>query len=179
MPTQDLYQKAIKFAGEAHKNQLVPGTGSNYLLHLSNVAMEVIFAHKYEQNFAIDFAVQLALLHDIIEDTEVTYNELRQKFDKKIADGVIALTKNKRLDKKLQLSDSLKRIQKQPKEIAIVKLADRITNLQKPPVFWNVKKRKSYLKQAVEIFTSLAKNNEYLAKRLENKIGEYKQYVVE
>ena len=53
MITQDIYQKAIKYAGKAHKNQLVPGTESNYLLHLSNVAMEVLFAYMDNQNFDI------------------------------------------------------------------------------------------------------------------------------
>ncbi|RLD74461.1 MAG: bifunctional (p)ppGpp synthetase/guanosine-3',5'-bis(diphosphate) 3'-pyrophosphohydrolase, partial [Bacteroidetes bacterium] len=80
MYTQDIYQKAIKFAGEAHKNQLVPGTESNYLLHLSNVAMEVLFAYMQNQDFELDFAIQLALLHDSIEDTEVTYNDLAINF---------------------------------------------------------------------------------------------------
>ncbi|MEN8121615.1 MAG: HD domain-containing protein [Bacteroidota bacterium] len=177
MITQDIYQKTIKFAGEAHKNQLVPGTESNYLLHLSNVAMEVLFAYMDNQNFDLNFAVQLALLHDTVEDTEVTYNELTEKFDTKIGDGVLALTKNKNLDKKIQLADSLDRILKQPSEVSIVKLADRITNLQKPPIFWNVKKRKIYLKQAFEIFKSLSGNNIFLAKRLEIKIKEYEQYI--
>ena len=177
--TQDLYQKAIKYAGQAHKNQLVPGTESNYLLHLSNVAMEVLFAYKDNQNFDLDFAVQLALLHDIIEDTDVTYSELTEDFDKKIADGVLALTKNKNLDNKIQLADSLDRMLKQPKEIGMIKLADRITNLQKPPDIWNIKKRKSYLKQAVDIYTILAKNNLYLANRLNTKIKEYEQYIID
>jgi len=178
IPTQDIYQKAIKFAGEAHKNQLVPGTESNYLLHLSNVAMEVLFAYMDNQNFDLDFAVRLALLHDIIEDTEVTFSELTDNFDKKIADGVLALTKNKKLDKKIQLADSLDRIHKQPKEVGIVKLADRITNLQKPPSRWNIEKKKSYLLQATNIYAILAKSNDYLANRLDTKIKEYEQYII-
>lgn len=178
MPTQDLYQKAIKFAGEAHKNQIVPGTESNYLLHLSNVAMEVLFAYMDNQNFDLNFAVQLALLHDIIEDTEVTYSELTEIFDNKIADGVLALTKDKKLAKKFQLNDSLERIHKQPKEVGIVKLADRITNLQKPPALWNIEKKKSYLLQVTDIYAILAKSNDYLANRLDTKIREYEQYII-
>ncbi len=179
MFTQDLYQKAIKYAGEAHKNQNVPGTESNYLLHLSNVAMEVLFAYMHKQNFTLDFAIQLALLHDIIEDTEITYSELKEKFDKKIAEAVLALSKDKKLNKNFQLKDSLERIHKQPKEVGIVKLADRITNLQKPPAHWKLDKKKSYLKQATDIYTFLAKSNDYLANRLNTKIKEYEQYIFE
>ena len=178
MYTQDIYQKAIKFAGEAHKNQLVPGTESNYLLHLSNVAMEVLFAYMQNQDFELDFAIQLALLHDSIEDTEVTYKDLTIKFNEKIADGVLALSKDKKVSKDFQLNDSLERILKQVKEVGIVKLADRITNLQKPPAHWNLEKKQSYLKQANEIHNRLAKNNEYLANRLDTKIKEYEQFTI-
>jgi len=178
MPTQDLYQEAIKYAGEAHKNQLVPGTESNYLLHLSNVAMEVMFAHFHKQNFDLNFTVQIALLHDIVEDTDVNYQELSEKFNYKIANGVLALSKDKTLDKVNQLSDSLKRILKEPKEVGIVKLADRITNLQKPPAHWSPEKKKTYLKQAMEIHSNLGKNNEYLSNRLINKIEKYKFHTI-
>ena len=51
MLDQSLYQKTIKFAGEKHAHQKVPGTNSNYLLHISNVAMEVIAAYMQEPNF--------------------------------------------------------------------------------------------------------------------------------
>ncbi len=41
---QDIYQKTMKYTGELYKDQEVPGTEANYLLHLSNVAVEVIIA---------------------------------------------------------------------------------------------------------------------------------------
>ena len=49
----------------------------------------------YTEEFDLDFAVQVALLHDIIEDTATTYDELAEHFGSKVADGVLALTKNK------------------------------------------------------------------------------------
>jgi len=91
--TQEIYQEAIKFAGDKHKNQKVPGTDANYLLHISNVAMEIILASKEDGNFDINYAVQLALLHDTLEDTETNYEEVSEKFGKKVAIGVEALTK--------------------------------------------------------------------------------------
>ena len=66
--TQELYQEAMSFAGEKHSEQLVPGTTSNYLLHISNVAMEVLIAYNYAKDFDIDFAIQIAILHDTLED---------------------------------------------------------------------------------------------------------------
>ena len=98
--TQEIYQKAIKFAGEKHRNQKVPGTESNYLLHISNVAMEILLAYNVNNNFDIDFAIQLALLHDTIEDTESSFKEIENEFDHRVALGIQALTKDENLSSK-------------------------------------------------------------------------------
>lgn len=175
--TQEIYQNAIKFAGEKHKNQKVPGTEANYLLHISNVAMEIILAHKINNDFDINYAVQLALLHDTLEDTETEFEELVREFGKEVAFGVQALTKNENLgSKKEKMTDSLNRINQLEKEVGIVKLADRITNLQKPPEHWKKDKIQNYLNEAKLINEILNNKNEYLNDRLRTKIDEYKKY---
>ena len=69
-----------------------------------------------------DLAVQCALLHDIIEDPRVPYEQIIAKFGIDVAEGVQALTKNiNNEDKREQMKDSLIRIKKQPKEIWMVK----------------------------------------------------------
>ena len=177
MNTQTLYQKAVKFAGEKHKDQLVPGTGSNYLLHLSNVAMEILIAGHNTTNFDINFAVQVALLHDIIEDTDTTFKELESNFGRAIGEAVLALTKSEELPKEQQMQDSLNRIKNLQHEVWAVKLADRITNLQPPPSHWDTEKKQKYLDQAKLILKELNDGNDYLAKRLETKIIEYNDYL--
>jgi (p)ppGpp synthase/HD superfamily hydrolase len=175
--TQEIYQKAIKFAGEKYRNQKVPGTESNYLLHISNVAMEILLAHRVNEDFDLNYAVQLALLHDTLEDTETELSELEGNFGKKIALGVEALTKNDNLiSKKEKMNDSLFRINKLEKEVGIVKLADRITNLQNPPKHWEKDKIENYLNEAILISKMLNNKNKFLNKRLETKIIEYKKY---
>jgi (p)ppGpp synthase/HD superfamily hydrolase len=171
---QDNYQKAINFAGTKHALQKVPGLESNYLSHLSCVAMEVMTAYFHTPDFDIVFAVQLALLHDTLEDTDTTFDELIEQFDIKIANGVLALTKNKKLNtKQQQMLDSLERIKRMPNEVGLVKLADRITNLQQPPKHWNHIKKLSYLEEANLILHKLSDKNEYLSQRLKMKIEEY------
>jgi len=71
--SQDKYITAYKFAAEAHNGQLVPGTTLPYIMHVSFVAMEITAALSVEQVDKPDLAVQCALLHDTIEDTDVTY----------------------------------------------------------------------------------------------------------
>jgi len=177
MHTQTLYQKAIKFAGEKHSNQIVPGTNSNYLLHLSNVAMEILIASYNTKNFELGFAIQVGLLHDILEDTDTTFNEVRSQFGQDVSDAVSALSKNSELPKEQQMKDSLNRVKKLQPEVWAVKLADRITNLQPPPSHWNMEKKRKYLDHANLILKELKGGNEYLSKRLEAKIIEYNDYL--
>ena len=175
---QEIYQTTIKYAGIQHQNQKVPGSNANYLLHLSNVAMEVLMAHQALPNFDLAYAVQLALLHDTIEDTSSTYSEIEQLFGKSVAEGVQALTKNETLPtKEKQMLDSLERISKLRKEVGLVKLADRITNLQKPPEHWPKEKIKKYLVEAILISTTLKTNNENLYNRILLKIEDYQKYL--
>lgn len=172
--TQDLYQKAMKFAGEKHAGVKVPGTEANYLLHVSNVTMEVIMAHKMEGGFDLDLAMQIAILHDVVEDAKVSVKDLTENFEKEVAEGVAALTKNKALETKLKrMTDSLDRIDRMPKEVGLVKLADRITNLQAPPADWSQEKINNYLDEARLIYERLNHTNLYLAARLDNKIRLY------
>lgn len=176
--TQDIYQKAIRFAGEKHKTQKVPGTDSNYLLHVSNVAMEIVMAHHAAGNFDLNLAIQLALLHDTLEDTNTRFSELEELFGERVALGVRALTKNKELPgKEEQMLDSLRRINALEKEVGLVKLADRITNLQEPPAYWDTAKKSAYCKEAELIRHTLGDKNDYLNKRLELKISEYQHFI--
>lgn len=175
MDIQSPYQQAIIFATEKHlvQNQLVPGTNLPYLVHLSNVAMEILIAGANSPDFDLGFAVQVALLHDTIEDTSTEFDELEKKFGLPIAMAVQALSKDNSLPKDQQMQDSLRRIKQLQPEVWAVKLADRITNLQPPPSYWDIAKKVKYRDEAKVILAELKDANEYLAKRLEMKIEEY------
>ncbi|MEI7421910.1 MAG: HD domain-containing protein [Prolixibacteraceae bacterium] len=180
MELQTSYQEAIKFATTKHleQKQLVPGTELPYVVHLSNVAMEILVAGLQTDKFETGFAVQVALLHDTLEDTSTTRKELETRFGKEVAQAVSALSKNLKLPKAKQMADSLKRIKKLRPEVWAVKLADRITNLQSPPPHWDQWKINKYCDEAILILATLRKGNDYLAGRLERMIMEYsKMYV--
>ena len=178
MEIQKLYQEAIKFASAKHaqKGQKVPGTNLPYDVHISNVAIEILIAGYNTPDFNIAFAVQVALLHDTIEDTATDFHELENKFGTDIAIAVSSLSKNEDLPKNMQMPVSLKMIQSLQQEVWAVKLADRITNLQPPPSHWNSEKRIKYHKEAQTILDALGSGNAYLASRLATKIKEYESY---
>jgi len=181
MELQDYYQKAINFAGLKHADQKIPGSNKSYIVHLSNVAMEIFLAsqhnHEFHQEgFDLQFAVQVALLHDVLEDTSTTFEEIEEVFDVNIARAVLALTKNGKIPPDKQIPDSLTRIKSQPKEVWAVKLADRISNLQKPPAHWDTNKMIDYKKIAGIILLQLRGGNQYLEHRLHQKIMDYNQF---
>ena len=153
--TQEGYLAAIRFAAEAHDVQTVPGTKLPYLLHVSSVAMEIIAALGVEPDCDQELAVQCAILHDVVEDTPVTVDQIRDAFGPEVAQGVSALSKSDELPKEERLLDSLRRIREQPAEVWMVKLADRITNLQPPPAHWTADKISRYREEAVAIHESL------------------------
>jgi (p)ppGpp synthase/HD superfamily hydrolase len=171
---RDLYIKACRFAAQAHQGQLYPGTELPYLMHLNLVSMEILAALSAESGREGDLAVQCALLHDTIEDTDTSYEQIESMFGIRVADGVAALSKNSALEKSQQLLDSLNRIEAQPIEIWMVKLADRITNLQSPPPHWTPAKIVKYRQEAIEIHTHLKPASPFLASRLAEKIQNYR-----
>jgi len=179
MEIQDVYQIAIRYAAEKHAvlQQTLPDSIIPYAVHLSNVAMEILVAASHSKNFDTEFAIQVALLHDVLEDTAVTAEELKTDFGIEVTTGVLALTKNKSLPKEQQMIDCLQRLKTCVSEVRAVKLADRITNLQTPPKSWTIEKRLNYLREGELILKEMRGTNEYLEKRLELKIEEYRGYV--
>mgnify|MGYP000551063380 CR=1 FL=1 len=174
----DLYKKAWDFAALAHKGQTYGGSEEGvhveYISHIGSVAMEVISGLEGAPDCDADLAIQCALLHDVIEDTDWTYEQVLEKFGKSVADGVQALSKDTSLPtKREQMEDSLRRIKEQPKEVWMVKLADRITNLYSSPYYWNHKKQLKYQEEARLIYDALHECNPKLAKRLAKKIEAY------
>jgi guanosine-3',5'-bis(diphosphate) 3'-pyrophosphohydrolase len=174
---QTLYQKAIRFAGEKHGDQKMPSSKASYLVHLANVAMEVAVAADKTDEFDLAFAVQVALLHDVIEDSPTSYDEVKKSFSEPIADAVLALTKDENLPIEDQIPDSLKRIKTMPREVWAVKLADRISNMQKPPESWSSERKKKYREVAMLILKELKGGNDYLESRLALLIEEYQAFI--
>lgn len=153
------------------------GERIEYINHIGSVVFEIMNAIKHENDLEEELGVLCAILHDTLEDTEVTSETLENLFGKRVVDGVLALTKNTRLDKTLQMSDSLERIKQQPKEVWAVKMADRICNLYAPPFYWSNEKKASYLEEARVIHTQLKDGSSYLANRLLEKIERYKTFI--
>lgn len=177
MNSIDLLIDTIYYVTEKHGNQKLPGRQGSYMGHLFAVFTEVSSAHLAQPDFDLTLAQMLAALHDIIEDTPTSYDQLLSAYGRTIADGVQALSKDPTVDKTLQITDSLDRIRQQPREVWIVKLADRISNLRQPPSFWSDEKIIDYHQKAIEIGDALEGCHIYLENRLKEKIKAYEKYL--
>lgn len=120
--------------------------GTPYYLHPLAVAKML-----KEKGFSEDYQIA-GLFHDLIEDTEVTYEEIKNISNENIVEAVKLLTKTKGY----VMSEYIGNIEKN--DIAkMVKLADRIHNLSEA-IFASKEFQKKYIKETEEWFINLAKN---------------------
>lgn len=124
--SEDIVNKALEFAKNAHKGQKRKGKMIDYIEH-------PIAVYKLIREYTDDVEVHCAaLLHDVIEDTDVTYEELVEKFGKSIADVVLEVSDSKEDKKNLSWMErrqrSIQKIKLLSEKAIIVELGDKIHN---------------------------------------------------
>ena len=125
----ELIKKAFDVAWDAHKNQRRK-TGEPYIFH--PIAVAKIVAEEIGLGAT---SIAAALLHDVIEDSDYTYEDIEKLFGKKIADVVNGLTKISVMNNQnisvqsenyrkllLTLSDDFR--------VILIKIADRLHNMR-------------------------------------------------
>jgi len=140
---------ALSFAADKHRNQRrKDADASPYINH------PIALARLLRVEGGVDDATVLcaALLHDTIEDTETTTNELRARFGEKITAIVLEVTDDKALPKAERKSLQIAHAPQLSREAKLVKLADKICNLRdvasSPPTEWPLERRREYFEWA-------------------------------
>ena len=155
-----LIMKAYKLAEEKHKNQK-RGSGEPYIIHPLNVAY-ILAAIGLD-----DSTICAALLHDVVEDTDVTLKDLEETFGDEIAEMVNGVTKLSNLQfetvEETQVENYRRMFLAMGKDIRVIliKLADRLHNMR----------TLSYLKRDRQIAN--AKETLDLYAPLANRLGLY------
>lgn len=142
---------ALQYAQEKHKGQ-TRRDGTAYINHPIRVANHVILA---KQSHKFDDLVIASYLHDAIEDTDATYEEIKDLFGELVANLVQELTSDKNEVKRLGKTVYLKQKMVEMSSWALViKLADRLDNVS-DLLYADEKFRKKYIKETMEIINFL------------------------
>ena len=100
-----------------------------------------------------------AILHDTIEDTKTTADELRKHFGEKITSIVLEVSDDKSLDKKVRKQLQIDHAASLSREAKLVKLADKIANItdiiNTPPVDWSKARKQEYFAWAKAVVDNL------------------------
>jgi len=151
----DKLKKAYEFAESAHATQK-RHSGDPYISHpiaVANILAELRLDGP---------TITTALLHDTIEDTNITYQDVETKFGKEIADLVDGVTKLSKLEnqgKEITLGENFRKlILATAKDIRVllVKLADRLHNMRTISSISSDEKRIRIAKETMEIYSPLA-----------------------
>ena len=125
----DIIKKAYYFAEELHKGQKRQ-SGEDYIIHPLNVAYTLAEMHADRDTICA------ALLHDTLEDTEITKEEIAENFNETVAHLVEGVTKISRMNFATKLDQNMANTRKiitsitDDVRIIIIKLADRLHNMR-------------------------------------------------
>ncbi len=150
-----LLNKAYVFAMAAHGKQF-RASGDPYFAHPLEVA-GILTELKLDVP-----TIVTALLHDTIEDTDVTYQEIEAKFGKEIAelvDGVTKLSKLEIFSERTKQAENFRKLMlamSNDIRVLLVKLADRLHNMRTLQHLKDPEKRRRIAQETVDIYAPLA-----------------------
>ncbi|MFN7087212.1 MAG: HD domain-containing protein [Burkholderiales bacterium] len=152
----DLVLRAVAFAAHKHRDQRRKNKeASPYINHPIQLATVL-----WEEGRVRDATViAAALLHDTLEDTETSWQELRGEFGEEIADIVLEVTDTPWIKKELRKRLQVARARHSSAKARLVKLADKICNLRDiaahPPAGWSLERKRQYFDWAKEVVDRL------------------------
>lgn len=149
-----LIDRAYRLASAAHSGQF-RRSGEAYICHPISVAQILVELGMDSESIAA------ALMHDVAEDTDVTIDEIRQKFGGEVAllvDGVTKLTQIKFSNVEDRKAENLRKMllaMSQDVRVMIIKLCDRLHNMRTGDA-WPEQKRRDKALETMEVYAPIA-----------------------
>ncbi|QIB26532.1 bifunctional (p)ppGpp synthetase/guanosine-3',5'-bis(diphosphate) 3'-pyrophosphohydrolase [Caloranaerobacter azorensis] len=150
----DIVKKAYYFAEVSHEGQYRI-SGDKYFIHPYNVALILAELNMDTTTIAA------GLLHDVVEDTEVTFDDIEREFGleiRNLVDGVTKLRKLKFSSKQERQAENLRKMiiaMSKDIRVIIIKLADRLHNMRTLNYMSETKKKEKAL-ETLEIYAPIA-----------------------
>ena len=150
----EMIEKAYRMANEAHKDAR-RRSGEPYICHPLAVARLVLDLGMDTESIAA------ALLHDVVEDTPITIEEVKSAFGAEVAllvDGVTKLTKIQFSSIEEQQAENLRKMllaMSQDVRVMIIKLCDRLHNMRTGDA-WPEQKRRDKARETMEVYAPIA-----------------------
>lgn len=147
-------KKAVDLANEAHKGQ-TRASGEEYILHPLSVA-SILISISMDPDL-----IAAAILHDVLEDTTIKEEEIKQIFSEDVLDLVEGVTKINKIHFKSSEDAQAENLRKmllamsKDVRVIIVKLADRLHNMRTLD-FKNKEKQKLISKETLDIYAPIA-----------------------
>ena len=154
---------AAKFAAEKHAAQKRKGAAAEpYVNHLIEVAQLIAgSSERLDTNL-----VMAGLLHDTIEDTGTTAEELERAFGSDVTALVVEMTDDKSLPKEVRKALQVENAPHKSVRAQVIKLADKISNLRSilasPPATWSTERKREYFAWARQVVDALSAPNPIL-----------------
>ena len=154
---------AARFAAERHAGQVRKGAHSEpYINHPLEVADLIA-----NVGCVTDLDILLAgLLHDTVEDTGTTADELTERFGETVCGYVLEVSDDKDLPKARRKELQIEHAPHLSPGAKVVKLADKISNIrdviENPAVDWDLDRRREYVEWGVRVAAGLRGANEHL-----------------
>jgi guanosine-3',5'-bis(diphosphate) 3'-pyrophosphohydrolase len=161
---RNLLLKALSFAAYKHRHKRREGLKAipyiNHPIAVANLLVQT-------GNISDPKVIASAFLHDTIEDTRTTKEELKTEFGAVIAELVAELSDDKSLPKKERKRRRVERAAMLSPRARIVKLADKTCNLRDvvhDPPKWSLKRKQRYFDMAIELVDKIRGTNVELEK---------------
>ncbi len=167
--------EAVRFAAEKHRDDRRKGAiAAPYINHPIMVAEQLAatgLGHDVELLMA-------ALLHDVVEDTDATPEELRLKFGERVCAIVLEVTDNMELRRDERKEQVVRHIASKSREARLVKLSDTIANthdiIHHPPP-WKRERKEEYLRWAERVVNRLRGVHEELESLFDDLLAEARE----
>jgi guanosine-3',5'-bis(diphosphate) 3'-pyrophosphohydrolase len=168
--------EAASFAAKRHSGQKRKGAdGEPYINHPLEVANLLANVGKVE-----DYDVLIAaLLHDTIEDTGTTKEEITELFGAKVCEMVLEVTDDKSLPKPARKQKQVEHAPHLSPGAKLIKLGDKISNitdiLKNPPHDWSLERKREYVEWGERVVAGLRGANAKLEKHFDETAAEAKK----